>query len=341
MTVAHEKTRLAPLSVGQAGRSLGVNKNQVDKLIGCGLIRVSETTGGGHRRVNPDDVSELANRPVIEAPAPGDLALHLAPLTVDDDPTHLRTHLGWHAAAAERGLTAEQIENAWTGLWNCRPEPHVGAALVGDVAGFVVALGTVTGYRYIAGRVRFLIEAPTPDIVARYAEKRFTAQAGDMVQRLGATDVTPDAVLRTGFGLAAVVSWQHRRGGKAHCLVRLYERGGTVTAVVSEIATSPPGRGVTDDFPRLAGIVARMACAELGTEPDAMKWVAHHGAFSNSDSFDAADTFTEIPLVWDGARFYGDLRAHRLVPVDDVQAVVGDPGLSDVGAVLADLNAAR
>ena len=340
MTVAHEKTRLAPLSVGHAGRTLGVNKNQMDKLIGCGLIRVAETTEGGHRRVNPDDVVELARRSYIEPPAPGDLALHLAPLATDDDPTHLRTHLGWHASAAERGLTAEQIEDAWAGLWNCRPEPHVGAALVGDVAGFVVALGTVTGYRYIAGRVRFLIEPPTPDIVARYANRRFTAQAGDMVQRLGSTDVTPDAVRRTGFGLAAIVSWQHRRGGKAHCLVRLYDHGGTVTAVVSEVASNPAGRGAADDFPRLAGIIARLACAELGAEPGAMKWVAHHGAFSYPDSF-GGDTFTEIPLDWDGARFYGDLRAHRLVPVEDVQAVVDDPGLGDVGTVLADLNAAR
>jgi hypothetical protein len=118
-------------------------------------------------------------------PPPGDLALHLAPLTVDVEPAHQRSHCGWHADAIAKGLSPQNIEDAWADLWKVDPEPHIGGALVRNVAGFVVTLGTVTGCCYIAGRVRFAIDPPTPEISARYAGKRITARPGDMVQRLG------------------------------------------------------------------------------------------------------------------------------------------------------------
>jgi len=180
------RTFVAPFPVGYAARTLGVGRRQMEKLIGCGLVRVAETTERGHRRVHAVDVLALASRPTAGVPATGDLALHLAPLTVDQDPAHQRSHSGWHADAAAKGLSPKDVEDAWAGLWQVDPHPHVGAAVVGNVAGFVVALGTVTGYRHVAGRVRFVVDPPTPAINARYAGRRLKAQPGDVVQRLGA-----------------------------------------------------------------------------------------------------------------------------------------------------------
>jgi hypothetical protein len=178
---------IAPFTAGYAARLLDVSKRQLDKLVDCGLIRVAAATPAGHRRLDANDVAMLALRAPIGNPDPGDLAVHLAPLTTDTEPAHQRTHLGWHTDATSRGLSTGDIEDAWAGLWKVDPEQHIGAALVGDVAGFVVAVATITGYRRIAGRVRFTISTPTAEVAARYAGRRFTAIRGDMVQRLSAT----------------------------------------------------------------------------------------------------------------------------------------------------------
>jgi hypothetical protein len=178
---------IAPFTAGYAAQLLDISKRQLDKLVECGLIRVAASTPAGHRRLNANDVALLALRDPIGEPERGDLAVHLAPLTPEPEPAHQRTHIGWHTDAAGRGLSARDIEDAWAGLWKVDPEQHIGAALVGDVAGFVVAVGVITGYHRIAGRVRFTIDAPTAEVTARYAGRRFTAIRGDMVQRLSTT----------------------------------------------------------------------------------------------------------------------------------------------------------
>jgi hypothetical protein len=50
-----------------------------------------------------------------------------------------------HVDPAAAGLTPQQVEDAWAGLWNCNPNPYVGSSLIGDVSGFVVAVAMIIG----------------------------------------------------------------------------------------------------------------------------------------------------------------------------------------------------
>jgi len=180
---------LAPLPTGQAAQALGLtSRAQLDKLIGTGLIPVIQTTASGQRRVDPAAVINLASRPFISPPAPAsqsDLAVHLGPLELDTNGTaNQRTHKGYHVNPAAAGLTPQQIEDAWAGLWNCNPAPYIGGRLVADVSGFVVAVARITRYQIINQSVRFDLTAPSPEDLARYMGHRIVAQPGPPFQAL-------------------------------------------------------------------------------------------------------------------------------------------------------------
>jgi hypothetical protein len=178
---------LGPLPTGQAARALGLSRAQMNKLIGSGLIPVVETTPSGQRRVDPAAVLDLAAWPRALAPESGspDLAVHLGPLEVDGNGTaNQRTHYGYHVDPAAAGLTPQQVEDAWAGLWNCNPEPYIGSCLIGDVSGFVVAVARITGYQVINRLVRFDLTAPSPEILARYMRHRIAARPGPPFQAL-------------------------------------------------------------------------------------------------------------------------------------------------------------
>lgn len=182
-------TPLGPLPTGMAAQALGLtSRGQMDKLIGSGLIPVARTTSGGQRRVDPAAVLDLAGWPVVSPPglsgAP-DLAVHLAPLQPDGNGTaNQRTHAGYHADPAAAGLTPQQAEDAWAGLWNCDPRPYVGSCLVGDVSGFVVAVARITGYKVINRLVRFDLAAPSAQDTTRYLRHRIAARPGPPFQAL-------------------------------------------------------------------------------------------------------------------------------------------------------------
>jgi hypothetical protein len=114
-----------------------------------------------------------------------DLAVHLGPLGVDGNGiANQRTHYGYHVDPAAAGLTPQQVEDAWAGLWNCNPEPYIGSCLIGDVSGFVVAVARITGYQVINRLVRFDLTAPSPEILARYMRHRIAAHPGPPFQAL-------------------------------------------------------------------------------------------------------------------------------------------------------------
>lgn len=189
------------LPAGTAAGILGVGRQQFDKLIDCGLLGSPLVTPGGQRKVELGLVLTLAQRgEVIPPPGPAaDLAVHLAPLRPDPDPqANRRQYLGWHAAPPP-AVTARQAEDAWAGLWNCHPEPYVGAALIGDVAGIVVTWALITGYRRVNGLVRFEL-APAPrEIDDRYSDRRFRAARGGLVQPLNPrTGLTAGGASRSG-----------------------------------------------------------------------------------------------------------------------------------------------
>jgi hypothetical protein len=86
--------------------------------------------------------------------------------------------------AAAAGLTPQQVEDAWVGLWNCNPAPNVGSSVIGDVAGFVVAAATITGYQVINRLIRFDVTAAPPETLAQYMRHRITARRGGPFQEL-------------------------------------------------------------------------------------------------------------------------------------------------------------
>ena len=179
---------LPPIGASQVTASLGVTPLQLRKLRECGLLGSPTDlealrTPGGQWRYPFEAVRELHARPLVELPSAGyDLAVHLAPLRIDE---HARTHVGWSASAGDDGLSAAQIEDAWVGSWPVRhPERHVGSALVGDVAGFIVEVAHICDYRHVDGAVRFEVSSPAPAVLRRYAGRRFHAAPGDRKQRL-------------------------------------------------------------------------------------------------------------------------------------------------------------
>jgi hypothetical protein len=180
---------IGPIPTGQAARILGLtSRAQMDKLIGCGLVPVLQVTGGGQRRVDSTAVLALAERPYVaarEADADPDLAVHLGPLQIDSNGVaNQRTHHGYHTDSAGQGLTLQQIEDAWAGLWNCSPDRYIGAALVGVVSSFVVVVAQITGYRIVNRLVRFDLGAPLPAALAHYTNHRISAQPGAPFQAL-------------------------------------------------------------------------------------------------------------------------------------------------------------
>ncbi len=137
----------------------------------------------------------------------------------------------------------------------------------------------------------------------------------------------------------AVVRWQHRRGGEAHCLVRLHlpwllER---LVAVVSEIRTNPEGRGIISDFPGVAAAVLRIVPTYLGVGPRDVIWVAHHGEFSYPDAQGSPEIFTRIEMRWDGEHYRDDLRWHHRMTPAEVAELLGDLRLAPVPHALAQL----
>ena len=134
----------------------------------------------------------------------------------------------------------------------------------------------------------------------------------------------------------AVVGWPHRRGGQGHCLVRLYPLDDQVVAVVSEISSNDDRLGIADDMAGVAGKALDLAQERLDAEPQNITWVAHHGAFSYYDAFDP-DTFTLVPLVWDGRRYQDNLQAHRLLTEQEVHGLLDGRTLEPVPTVLANL----
>ena len=178
---------IGPIPTGQATRILSLtSRAQMDKLIDCGLVPVLQVTAGGQRRVDSAAVLTLAARPYVAARgASADLAVHLGPLQIDTNGVaNQRTHHGYYTGAAGQGLTLQQIEDAWAGLWNCSPDQYIGSALVGVVSGFVVAVAQITGYRIVNRRVRFDLGAPLPHALAHYTDRRIAAQPGAPFQAL-------------------------------------------------------------------------------------------------------------------------------------------------------------
>ncbi|MCL6738647.1 hypothetical protein [Streptomyces neyagawaensis] len=132
-----------------------------------------------------------------------------------------------------------------------------------------------------------------------------------------------------------VVDWRHRRAGRAHTLVRAVHSTttGRVVAVVSELASNPDDRGVTDDFGSVADAVLPALRRAFGTEPVEVFWIAHFGAFSYHDPT-GPESFTQILLTAGPNGHVDDLTGDRTFTVRDVEELLGR-ALEPVDRVLA------
>jgi hypothetical protein len=130
--------------------------------------------------------------------------------------------------------------------------------------------------------------------------------------------------------LTAVVRWEYRYGGPAHCLGRLYSSSSSqLIAVLSEVRTNPDTRSMSSaDQSRIAEAFLAVMPVEVPLEPRAVVWVAHHGEFSSYDAFGAPDSFTWLKLGWDGHQYHYE--GSRLLDSDEAEVLlagldVGDP----------------
>ncbi|MFF7264828.1 hypothetical protein ACFZCL_31750 [Streptomyces sp. NPDC008159] len=132
-----------------------------------------------------------------------------------------------------------------------------------------------------------------------------------------------------------VVDWRHRRAGRAHTLVRAVfsTTTGRVVAVVSELASNPDDRGVTDDFGSVADAVLPALRRAFGAEPVEVFWIAHFGAFSYHDPT-GPESFTQILLTTGPNGHVDDLTGDRTFTVRDVEELLGR-ALEPVDRVLA------
>jgi hypothetical protein len=147
------------------------------------------------------------------------------------------------------------------------------------------------------------------------------------------TPASPPIVAAT----SAILSWEHKRGGTAHCLIRLRTiptsagatGGGLATvAVASELRDNRRGR----DFARLAEVVLAQLIPPM-CPPDAVTWYAHHGEFSSYDDA-GPETLTRIDLRWDGQRYVDDVRAHHLLTPNQAAEFTENLHLEPVEQVL-------
>lgn len=134
---------------------------------------------------------------------------------------------------------------------------------------------------------------------------------------------------------ATIVHWQHRRGGPAHCLARLFSSAsGQPVAILSEVRSNPEGYGITGDFAAAAEAMLRLMPATI--DPAAVRWLAHHGDFSYPDAGGAPETFTEVELVWDG-QYHDELSRHRRLDPAQTAALQAQFRLEPVLDVVARL----
>ncbi|MGI5470468.1 hypothetical protein [Streptomyces sp. CA-132043] len=136
-----------------------------------------------------------------------------------------------------------------------------------------------------------------------------------------------------------VVEWRHRRAGAAHSLVRAVHDPAArrTVVVVSELASNPDDRGITDDFGSVADAVVPVLQGRLTKELGSVVWIAHFGAFSYHDPT-GPETFHRIDVTGDaGSGHRDDLRGDEPLSAQEVATLLEGWHLQPVAQVLTTL----
>jgi hypothetical protein len=139
--------------------------------------------------------------------------------------------------------------------------------------------------------------------------------------------------------IKSILHWQHKRGGEAHCLIRIFIclTQPKAIAVISEIESNPPGLEVTDDFAGVAEALIRLFRTDIESKLKDLVWVVHHGWFSFFEVLNQ-ETFTRVDLKWKGQHIECDLSDWHLLQASEIQILLDGIELEPVQEVLKDLD---
>ncbi|MET7761890.1 hypothetical protein ABZS71_07590 [Streptomyces sp. NPDC005393] len=159
-------------------------------------------------------------------------------------------------------------------------------------------------------------------------------------KREGQMSTTPQNITYTEDGaprFTGIVHWRHA-AGPAHCLVRAAYIPEThqATVLVSEIASNPDNRGITADFGKVADAILPLLQEAFRSQLQRAVWIAHFGEFSYHDPA-GPDTFTQVPLVWQGDTFVDDRKGDVRISRADTERFLGGWQLRPVPEVLSEL----
>lgn len=107
-------------------------------------------------------------------------------------------------------------------------------------------------------------------------------------------------------------------------------------AILSELHTSPYGRGITSHFDSAANALFICLNANIALPPENIIWIAHHGEFSSYDAV-GQDSLTRVDLKWTEEKFKDDL-SDELLNYDEITARLGTIELEPVFTVINEIN---
>lgn len=178
---------LPPTSTAVMNR-LGINRAQVDKLAGTGLLHVTVTHGRTPFYLS-GDLDDLAARPYAHPRGDLGIVVHVGAPTPDPDPVcNDRPHVDWHTAGVSRNRATDLLGvTCWWNAGTRLAAALVGGILLADVSSFIVEAQRITGWDehpIRPGFIRFHVADLAPEVAARYLGTRMTPAPGAPWQHL-------------------------------------------------------------------------------------------------------------------------------------------------------------
>jgi hypothetical protein len=116
--------------------------------------------------------------------------------------------------------------------------------------------------------------------------------------------------------ILTIVEWPHRGDGSAHCLARLVlPPAGKPVAVLSEVRRNDEANDLLDDFPAAADALLAQVAGLVALPVTEVVWIAHYGPFSYYENA-GPETYSVVPLHWDGAHYRAAGEDRRLTPAE-------------------------
>lgn len=137
----------------------------------------------------------------------------------------------------------------------------------------------------------------------------------------------------------SILYWNHKRGGQAHCLVRLFVWLALpkVVVVVSELASNPIGLEITNDFTGIVEALSQQFQVDIGSKLNNVVWIVHHGRFSFIEALNQ-EVFMKVNLKWEEQSAECDLSDWHILDSSQIQTLLDGIQLEPVQEALKDLD---